>query len=123
MPANPSSFTTRARRVSPSANSNAALNMLMIQYGKTLGAGFKVWSIDPELLATNFVDAEVVRKLGGFEPEVGGKLFTSVVRGERDEDIVKMIAGMRFCRDRVDRRAIRRLRMMEAKRSVSPVRV
>ena len=72
--------------------SKAAVNMLMIEYNKRLtGEGFKVWAADPGLLATNFADAEAVRKAGALEPEVGGKLYASIVNGERDGDVGRVI--------------------------------
>ena len=45
---------------------------------------------DPGLIATNFVNAEAVRKRGALEPHVGGERVASVVRGERDEDVGKL---------------------------------
>lgn len=70
----------------------AVVNMLMIEYNKSLTEeGFKVWAADPGLLATNFVDAEAVRKVGALEPEVGGKLYASIVNGERDGDVGRVI--------------------------------
>lgn len=72
--------------------SKAALNMLMIEYNKALKPdGIKVWTADPGLLATNLVNAEAVRKLGAPGPEVGGELVASVIRGERDADVGKVI--------------------------------
>ncbi|MCJ1237380.1 hypothetical protein MMC14_005365 [Varicellaria rhodocarpa] len=83
-----------SRYYAPSANeyraSKSALNMLMIQYWVKLGKdGFK-HGADPRLIATNFVNAEAVRKRGALEPHVGGERVATVVRGERDEDVGKL---------------------------------
>jgi len=48
--------------------------------------GFKVFGADPGLVATNFLDAEAVRKRGALEPEVGGERIATVIRGDRDAD-------------------------------------
>lgn len=76
----------------PGANeyraSNAARNMLMNQYWVKLQKdGFMVFGADPGLVATNFLDAETVRKRGALEPEVGGERIACVVRGDRDADV------------------------------------
>ena len=72
--------------------SKAAVNMLMIEYDKSLSKeGFKVWAADPGLLATNFADKEFVKKMGALGPDVGGKLYASVVKGERDADVGRVV--------------------------------
>lgn len=71
--------------------SKAALNMLMVQYWVKLGKdGFKVFGADPGLIATNFVNADQVRKRGAMEPEVGGERVATVIKGERDADVGKV---------------------------------
>ena len=66
--------------------------MLMVEYHKSLSKeGFKVWAADPGLLATSFADKEAVKSLGALEPEVGGELYASVVRGERDGDVGRVV--------------------------------
>ena len=76
----------------PSANeyraSKAAVNMLLVQYSNRLGKeGMKVIGADPGLIATNFVNAEQVRKRGAMEPEVGGERVATVVKGVRHADL------------------------------------
>lgn len=72
--------------------SKAALNMLMIEYHKMWKEdGVKVWTADPGLLATNLVNADAVRKLGAPGPEVGGELVASVIRGDRDVDVGRVV--------------------------------
>lgn len=72
-------------------SSKATLNMLMVLYANRLGgAGFKVHGANPGLVATNFHGAERERKPGA-APEVGGERIASVVRGERDADVGKVV--------------------------------
>lgn len=72
-------------------SSKATLNMLMVLYANRLGgAGFKVHGANPGLIATNFHGAERTRKPGA-EPEVGGARIASVVKGERDADVGKVV--------------------------------
>ena len=69
-------------------SSKAALHMLIVQYAHKLGDdGFKVLGADPKLVATNFMDAEQLRKRGVVEPEVGGERVATTVKGERDADV------------------------------------
>ena len=74
--------------------SKAAVNMMMIQYGKTLKEhGVRVWCADPGLNATNLIagakDAAVKLDIPG--PEVGGELVASVVKGGRDADVGRVV--------------------------------
>ena len=72
--------------------SKAALNMLLIEYHKTLEPeGFQVLGADPGLVATNFLNAEKVRALGAPEADVGGATVAEVVKGERDADIGRVV--------------------------------
>lgn len=76
----------------PSANeyraSKAALNMLLVQYHAKLAKdGFLVLGADPGLIATNFLDADQVRKRGASEPVAGGERVATVIRGDRDVDV------------------------------------
>ena len=72
--------------------SKAALNMLLIEYHKTLGEeGFRVMGADPGLVATNFLNAERVRALGAPEADVGGGTVAEVVKGERDADMGRVV--------------------------------
>ena len=72
--------------------SKAALNMLLIEYHKTLGQeGFQVMGADPGLVVTNFLNAEKVRALGAPEADVGGGTVAEVVKGERDADMGRVV--------------------------------
>jgi len=72
--------------------SKAALNMLLIEYHKTLGEeGFKIMGADPGLVVTNFLNAERVRALGAPEADVGGGTVAEVVKGERDADMGRVV--------------------------------
>ncbi|KAL8789474.1 MAG: hypothetical protein Q9195_006799 [Heterodermia aff. obscurata] len=72
--------------------SKAALNMLLIEYHKTLGQeGFRVMGADPGLVVTNFLNAEKVRALGAPEADVGGRTVAEVVKGERDADMGRVV--------------------------------
>lgn len=69
--------------------SKAALNMLMVQYTGRLGReGIRVIGGDPGFCATGFRgDPESLRKMGVTEPEVGGDMIASVIKGARDPDV------------------------------------
>jgi NAD(P)-dependent dehydrogenase (short-subunit alcohol dehydrogenase family) len=71
----------------------AGLNMLMAMYDIRLRPdGILVFSADPGLCATNFTsDAESLRQRGAAEPAEGGERIARVVRGEKDEDVGKVI--------------------------------
>ena len=72
--------------------SKAALNMLLIEYHKTLGEeGFKIMGADPGLVVTNFLNAEKVRALGAPEANVGGGTVAEAVKGERDADMGRVV--------------------------------
>ncbi|KAL9110352.1 MAG: hypothetical protein Q9227_005083 [Pyrenula ochraceoflavens] len=73
--------------------SKSALNMMMLDWNHKLKAdGVKVWSVGPGMLATNLGGKpELAEKLGLAHPSIGGKLLRSVVEGERDEDVGKIV--------------------------------
>ncbi|KAF2143182.1 uncharacterized protein K452DRAFT_286017 [Aplosporella prunicola CBS 121167] len=72
--------------------SKAALNMYMIETYKRLAPkGFKVWSADPGLLATGFIGAEQAKQVDAGDPSLGGELVASVVRGDRDADVGRVV--------------------------------
>ncbi|KAL8721544.1 MAG: hypothetical protein Q9225_001798 [Loekoesia sp. 1 TL-2023] len=74
--------------------SKAALNMLLIEYHKLLkDEKFMVMGADPGLVATNFVDRELVERMGVPGADVGGGTVAEVVRGERDEEGVGRVVG------------------------------
>ncbi|XXG93934.1 hypothetical protein Hte_000184 [Hypoxylon texense] len=73
--------------------SKAALNMMMVMYYARLKPeGFFVFGADPGLCATNFTgNADALRKRGGAEPWQGGERVASVIKGERDDDVGKVL--------------------------------
>ncbi|PYI17613.1 NAD(P)-binding protein [Aspergillus violaceofuscus CBS 115571] len=74
-------------------SSKAALNMMMVLYWARLKAeGFKVFGADPGLCATNLTgDPESLRKRNAAEPSDGGQRVATVVKGERDADVGKVL--------------------------------
>lgn len=63
----------------------AALNMLLVQYNASLKE-ITVLGVDPGFSATEVIgDADALRKMGAAEPEVGGEIIASVVRGEKGQ--------------------------------------
>lgn len=73
--------------------SKTALNMLMLDWNHKLKAdGVKVWGVGPGMLATDLGNIrEKVEEMGGGHPSIGGKLLKTVVDGERDDDVGKLI--------------------------------
>ncbi|KAJ5116904.1 hypothetical protein N7456_001252 [Penicillium angulare] len=73
--------------------SKIALNMLMLDWNNKLKAdGVKVWSVGPGLLATNLGGVpEKALAMGAKHPSAGGKILMSVVEGERDESVGKIV--------------------------------
>lgn len=67
--------------------------MLMLDWDHKLKAdGVKVWGVGPGFLATNLGnDPEMVKEMGGGHPSLGGKILRSVVEGERDSDVGKIV--------------------------------
>ncbi|KAJ8066763.1 hypothetical protein OCU04_004151 [Sclerotinia nivalis] len=75
--------------------SKAALNMMMVMYYARLKPeGFFVSGVDPGLCATNFTgNAESLKARGAALPADGGDRVARVAKGERDEDIGKVLSG------------------------------
>ena len=73
--------------------SKVALNMLMLDWNHKLSAdGVKVWAVGPGFLATNLgAVPEKAREMGAGHPSIGAKLLRSVVEGERDADVGKIV--------------------------------
>ena len=73
--------------------SKTALNMLMLDWNHKLKAdGVRVWCVGPGFLATDLGNMkQEVEKMGGGHPSVGGRLLRSVVEGERDGDVGKIV--------------------------------
>lgn len=74
--------------------SKTALNMMMLNWHWCLKEdGVKVWSLSPGWLATNLGNRrEKLKALGAGDPAIGGNLVRSVVEGERDGDVGKVVA-------------------------------
>jgi NAD(P)-dependent dehydrogenase (short-subunit alcohol dehydrogenase family) len=72
--------------------SKAAVKMLMVQYAGILGReGVRVLGADPGFCATNFTgNPDALRQMGAMEPEAGGQMVASIVRGEGDADAGKV---------------------------------
>lgn len=73
--------------------SKTALNMLMLDWNHKLKQdGVKVWSVGPGFLITNLGGlSEKVKEMGGGHASIGGNLLKSVLEGERDQDVGKLI--------------------------------
>ncbi|CAG8220213.1 unnamed protein product [Penicillium salamii] len=74
--------------------SKTALTMVMLEWHWRLQKdGVKTWSVSPGFLATSLT-ASFVGKAGAppvQDPSVGGQLIASVVEGERDRDVGKVV--------------------------------
>ncbi|KAI0842911.1 NAD(P)-binding protein [Hypoxylon sp. FL0890] len=75
--------------------SKAAVNMMMVMYYARLKPeGFLVFGADPGLCATNFTgNPASLRNRGAAEPWQGGERVASVVKGERDNDVGKVLGA------------------------------
>ncbi|KAI8959794.1 NAD(P)-binding protein [Daldinia sp. FL1419] len=73
--------------------SKAAINMLMVMYYTRLKPeGFLVFGADPGLCATNFTgDPASLRKRNAAEPWEGGERVATVIKGEKDADVGKVL--------------------------------
>ncbi|KAF2496534.1 NAD(P)-binding protein [Lophium mytilinum] len=74
--------------------SKTALNMLMLDWNyKLKGDGVKVWGVGPGMLATNLggMGPEKAREMGAQPASLGGAVLKSVVEGERDADVGKIV--------------------------------
>ncbi|KAJ5936121.1 hypothetical protein N7454_005419 [Penicillium verhagenii] len=75
-------------------SAKTGLNMLMREWHRWLKEdGVKVWGISPGFLATGLGgDPEAFRKMGAGDPAVAGPFIRSVVEGERDGDVGRVIS-------------------------------
>jgi NAD(P)-dependent dehydrogenase (short-subunit alcohol dehydrogenase family) len=73
--------------------SKTALNMLMLDWNHKLKEdGVKVWGAGPGFLATDLGNVrQKIKEMGGGHPSIGGKLLRSVVEGDRDNDVGKIV--------------------------------
>jgi NAD(P)-dependent dehydrogenase (short-subunit alcohol dehydrogenase family) len=68
----------------------AALNMVLVQYHLKL-PGCIVIGADPGQCATNIIgDPDAIRRMGSTEPDFGGAIVASVVKGDHDEHAGKV---------------------------------
>ncbi|KAI1390197.1 NAD(P)-binding protein [Hypoxylon trugodes] len=74
-------------------SSKAAVNMMMVLYFARLKEeGFLVFGADPGLCATNFTgDPESLRQRNAAEPWQGGERVATVVKGEKDSDVGRVL--------------------------------
>jgi NAD(P)-dependent dehydrogenase (short-subunit alcohol dehydrogenase family) len=74
--------------------SKAALNMVMLSWHGLLKIdGVKVWAISPGFLATGLagVGVEKLKTWGAGDASLGGDIIKSVIEGERDADVGKVV--------------------------------
>lgn len=73
--------------------SKIALNMLMVDWNHKLKEdGVKVWSVGPGFLATDLGNVrEKAEAMGAGHASIGGTLLRSVVEGDRDADVGKIV--------------------------------
>ncbi|KAM0747940.1 NAD(P)-binding protein [Meredithblackwellia eburnea MCA 4105] len=72
-----------------------AANMMILEWARVLrnDEKFKISIIDPGWNATNLggLDAEKIKAMGASDPSVGGGFIASVIEGDRDADIGRMV--------------------------------
>ncbi|KAF7960349.1 hypothetical protein EAE96_000034 [Botrytis aclada] len=77
--------------------SKVALNMLMLDWNhKVKEDGVRVWAVAPGMCATNLgggggLGQELAYEMGSEHPRRGGAIIRSVVEGERDGDVGKIV--------------------------------
>lgn len=74
-------------------SSKTGMNMMMREWHRLLTTdGVKVWAISPGFLATGLGgNKEMMKKMGGLDPSIGGTLVREVVEGGRDQDTGKVV--------------------------------
>jgi NAD(P)-dependent dehydrogenase (short-subunit alcohol dehydrogenase family) len=74
-------------------SSKTGMNMMMLEWNRILKEdGVKVWCISPGMLATGLGgNPDLIKKMGGLDPSVGGNFIVSVLEGYRDGDVGKVI--------------------------------
>ncbi|KAK2756167.1 hypothetical protein FQN54_005575 [Arachnomyces sp. PD_36] len=75
-------------------SAKTGLNMLMREWHRVLeGDRVKVFAISPGLLATGLGgNPEFLKKIGAKDPAIAGPFIRSVVEGERDADVGKILS-------------------------------
>lgn len=74
-------------------SSKVGMNMMMREWYRLLkNDGVKVWCVSPGFLATNLgFGKEKLKEMGAIDPSVGAKLVVSVVEGEHDSEVGKVV--------------------------------
>ncbi|KAK7890751.1 hypothetical protein LTR67_007960 [Exophiala xenobiotica] len=74
-------------------SSKTGMNMMMREWTRILKEdGVKVWCISPGMLVTGLGgNPEMLKKMGGLDPAIGGRLVRDVVEGGRDQDVGKVV--------------------------------
>jgi NAD(P)-dependent dehydrogenase (short-subunit alcohol dehydrogenase family) len=75
-------------------SSKAAMNMMILEWARVLkNDGVVVHAVDPGLLATSFAGMreEMHAKSNAKDPMISGRFLKSVVEGERDADVGKLL--------------------------------
>jgi len=74
-------------------SAKTGLIMMMREWHRLLKEdGVKVWCISPGFLATGLGgNTEVLKKMGAASPEIAGPFIKSVIEGQRDADVGKVI--------------------------------
>lgn len=74
-------------------SAKCGMNMLMREWHRMLKEdGVKVWCISPGFLATGLGgNPEASKKMGAGDPAVAGVFIRSVLEGQRDDDVGKVI--------------------------------
>lgn len=80
-------------RLSAYRSVKTGLNMVMREWHRLLhDDGVKVFCISPGMLVTGLGEnPEMIRKMGGGDASLGGSLIRSVLEGERDQDVGKVV--------------------------------
>ncbi|KAH7171264.1 hypothetical protein EDB81DRAFT_910042 [Dactylonectria macrodidyma] len=75
-------------------SSKTGMNMMMREWHRLLNAdGVKVWCISPGFLATNLGgNQDANKQFGAQDPALGGTFIRSVLEGERDGDVGKVVS-------------------------------
>lgn len=94
----PKGWPKEGRSLFAYRSTKVGLNMIMLEWKRLLAEdGVKVWSISPGMLATDLggVGPEFLKKMGAADPSKGGDFIRTVVEGERDADVGKVVGWMK----------------------------
>lgn len=89
----PKGWPKRGFSIAAYRSAKCGMNMLMREWHRTLkDDGVKVWCLAPGFLATGLGgNPEASKKMGAGDPAVAGPFIRSVLEGERDGDVGKVI--------------------------------